>query len=90
LSNEEIKQGAAGKLRTGIVVSDKMDKTVVATVTVLRKHSVYKKYVKRTKRFKIHDEKNECHVGDVIRFVATRPISKDKSWKLVDILERAK
>ncbi len=78
------------KLRYGIVVSDKMDKTVVVVVETLKKHPRYKKYIKRTKKYKVHDEKNECRVGDTISFVETRPISKDKCWKLVEIIERAK
>ena len=78
------------KLRVGTVVSDKMDKTIVAQVEMLKKHPIYKKYIKRSKRYKVHDAQNECRVGDVIRFVETRPISRDKSWKLVDIIERAK
>ena len=78
------------KLRYGTVVSDKMDKTVVVVVETLKKHPRYKKYIKRTKKYKVHDEKNECRVGDVISFVETRPISKEKCWKLVRIIERAK
>jgi small subunit ribosomal protein S17 len=78
------------KIRIGTVVSDKMDKTIVAQVEMLKKHPVYKKYIKRSKRYKVHDEKNECRVGDTIRFVDTRPISKDKCRKLVEIIERAK
>ncbi len=78
------------KLRYGVVVSDKMDKTVVVVVETLKKHPRYKKYIKRTKKYKVHDEKNECRVGDTISFVETRPISKEKCWKLVEIIERAK
>jgi small subunit ribosomal protein S17 len=78
------------KLRVGTVVSDRMDKTVVARVEILKKHPIYKKYIKRSKRYKVHDEKNECRVGDVIRFAETRPISKDKWCTLVEIVARAK
>lgn len=78
------------KLQVGTVVSDRMDKTVVAQVEILKKHPIYKKYIKRSKRYKVHDEQNECRIGDIIRFVETRPISKDKCWKLVEIIERAK
>lgn len=78
------------RIRHGAVVSNKMDKTVVVVVETLKKHPKYKKYVKRTKKYKVHDEKNECNVGDIITFVETRPISKEKNWKLVKILERAK
>lgn len=78
------------KLQVGTVVSDRMDKTIVAQVEILKKHPIYKKYIKRSKRYKVHDEQNECRIGDIIRFVETRPISKDKCWKLVEIIERAK
>jgi small subunit ribosomal protein S17 len=78
------------KIRVGSVVSDRMDKTVVVLVEDKKKHPMYKKYIKRSKRYQVHDEKNECGVGDIVRFVATRPISKHKSWKLVDIIEKAK
>jgi small subunit ribosomal protein S17 len=76
--------------RIGTVASDGMEKTVVARVEVLQKHPIYKKYMKRSKKYKVHDEKNECHVGDIIRFELTRPMSKSKCWKLVDIIARAK
>lgn len=78
------------KVREGTVLSDKMDKTVVVAVGRLKKHRLYKKYIRRTKNYKVHDEKNECKVGDTIRFVDTRPISKDKKWKMVEIIEKAK
>ncbi|EMR12542.1 30S ribosomal protein S17 [Methylophaga lonarensis MPL] len=75
---------------TGRVVSDKMDKTV--TVLVERKvaHPIYKKYVKRSTKLHVHDENNECHIGDVVSVAASRPLSKTKCWKLVEIVERAK
>lgn len=78
------------KVRVGTVVSDRMDKTVVVNVETMKKHPIYRKYIKRSKRFKVHDEKNACGIGDVIRFVETRPISKDKCWRLVEIVEKAK
>ncbi len=78
------------RIKTGTVVSNRMEKTVVAVVKTLVKHPMYKKYIKRSKRYKVHDVKNECNIGDVIRFRETRPISREKSWILVDILERAK
>ncbi len=78
------------KVREGTVLSDKMDKTVVVAVGRLKKHQLYKKYIRRTKNYKVHDEKNECKVGDTIRFIDTRPISKDKKWKMVEIIEKAK
>jgi small subunit ribosomal protein S17 len=78
------------KLRLGKVVSDKMDKTVVVSIERLVKHPVYGRYVRRKSRFKVHDEKNECKVGDTIRFMETRPLSKDKRWRFVEFVERAK
>jgi len=76
------------KLMTGRVVSDSMQKTVVVAIERLVKHEEYGKYVRRRSRFKVHDEKNECKVGDVIRFMETRPLSKDKRWRLVDFVQR--
>jgi small subunit ribosomal protein S17 len=76
------------KLMTGRVVSNAMQKTVVVTIERLVKHEEYGKYVRRRSRFKVHDEKNECKVGDVIRFMETRPLSKDKRWRLVDFIQR--
>ena len=78
------------KERVGVVVSDKMDKTVVVAVTDKAKHPVYKKTITRTKKFKAHDELNECGVGDKVRIQETRPLSKDKCWRLVEIIEKAK
>lgn len=78
------------KLRTGKVVSDKMQKTVVVMIERLVKHPVYKRYVRRRSRFKVHDEKNECKEGDIIRFMETRPLSKEKRWRFVEFVERAK
>lgn len=73
----------------GQVVSDKMDKTVVLAVTRRIAHPRYGKTVKRTTKFKAHDEKNECKIGDLVRFIETRPISRDKRWKVLEILEKA-
>jgi small subunit ribosomal protein S17 len=73
---------------TGKVVSDSMKKTVVVTIERLVKHETYGKYVRRRNRFKVHDEKNECKVGDTIRFMETRPLSKDKRWRLLDFVQR--
>ena len=78
------------KERVGIVVSDKMDKTVVVAVTEKAKHPLYKKVVKRTYKLKAHDENNECRIGDTVKVMETRPLSKDKRWRLVEIVERAK
>ena len=78
------------KVRTGKVVSDKMDKTIVVAVEDDVKHPLYKKIVKRTYKLKAHDENNECNVGDTVRVMETRPLSKDKRWRLVEIVEKAK
>lgn len=78
------------KIRTGKVVSDKMDKTVVVAVESNVKHPLYKKIVKRTYKLKAHDENNECKIGDRIKVMETRPLSKDKRWRLVSIVEKAK
>ena len=78
------------KVRVGKVVSDKMDKTVVVTVADRVAHPIYKKIIKRTYRLKAHDEKNECGIGDTVRVMETRPLSKDKRWRVVEIVEKAK
>ena len=78
------------KVRTGKVVSDKMDKTIVVAVEDHVKHPLYKKIVKRSYKLKAHDENNECNVGDTVRVMETRPLSKDKRWRLVEIVEKAK
>ncbi len=78
------------KQRTGIVVSDKMDKTIVVAIKTKVKHPLYGKTVNRTTRLKAHDEKNECGIGDTVRIMETRPLSKDKRWRLVEIIEKAK
>ncbi len=78
------------KTRTGKVVSDKMDKTIVVAVEAHVKHPLYKKIVKRTYKLKAHDENNECNVGDTVKVMETRPLSKDKRWRLVEIMEKAK
>ena len=78
------------KTRTGKVVSDKMDKSIVVAVEDHVKHPLYKKIVKRTYKLKAHDENNECKVGDTVKVMETRPLSKDKRWRLVEIMEKAK
>ncbi len=78
------------KVRIGKVVSDKMDKTIVVAVVDNVKHPLYGKIVKRTYKLKAHDENNECHVGDRVKVMETRPLSKDKRWRLVEIVEKAK
>ena len=78
------------KTRIGEVVSDKMDKTVVVAIKTKVRHPLYGKMVNRTRKFKVHDEKNECGVGDTVKIMETRPISKDTRWRLVEIVEKAK
>ena len=78
------------KTRVGMVVRDKMDKTVVVAIIDNVKHPLYKKIVKRTVRLKAHDEKNECRVGDRVEVMETRPLSKDKRWRVIEIIEKAK
>lgn len=80
----------ARKTRTGIVVSDKMEKTVVVSIERRVQHPVYGKMVRRTKRLKAHDEKNDAKTGDTVRIMETRPMSKDKRWRVVEIVERAR
>jgi small subunit ribosomal protein S17 len=77
------------KVRTGRVVSDKMDKTVIVLIERLVKHPVYGKYVRKRMKCKVHDERNECRSGDVIRFMETRPLSKEKRWRFVEFVDRA-
>ena len=77
------------KVRIGTVVSDKMDKTIVVRVETRFKHPLYGKIVKKKKKYKAHDENNEARIGDVIRMMETRPLSKDKRWRLVEIIEKA-
>ena len=78
------------KVFTGEVVSDRMEKTIVVAVTTRQKHRLYKKYVTKAKKYKVHDENNEAHIGDRVRMVESRPISKEKCWRLLDILHRAR
>ncbi len=77
------------KTRTGYVVSDKMDKTVVVSVETLVRHPLYQRTFRRTKKFKAHDEENTCRIGDKVKIMETRPLSKDKRWRVVEIMERA-
>ena len=78
------------KTYTGQVVSDKMEKTIVISFSSKQLHPLYKKYVKKTKKVKAHDERNEAKIGDTVRVVECRPISKDKCWRLIQVVERAK
>ncbi|MGI6091239.1 MAG: 30S ribosomal protein S17 [Saccharofermentanales bacterium] len=87
MSNSE---RAIRKQRTGTVTSDKMDKTIVVEVVEHVRHPLYKKYIQKTLKLKAHDEQNECRVGDKVRVMETRPLSRDKHWRLVEIIEKAK
>lgn len=78
------------KTRVGVVVSDKMDKTIVVAIQDRVRHPLYKKIIKRTYKLKAHDEKNECHTGDKVRVMETRPLSKEKRWRVVEIIEKAR
>ena len=78
------------KVRVGRVISDKMDKTVVVQVSDLKSHPLYKKVVQHRAKFKVHDDKNDCRVGDLVRIMETRPLSKDKRWRVVEVVEKAR
>jgi len=78
------------KERTGVVVSNKMDKSIIVAVKGKVKHPIYGKFINKTKKLMAHDEENSCNIGDTVRISETRPLSKDKSWRLVEIIERAK
>ncbi|MBQ3552433.1 MAG: 30S ribosomal protein S17 [Clostridia bacterium] len=78
------------KTRTGVVVSDKMEKTVVVAIKTKVRHPLYGKMVNRTRKFKAHDEHNSCGIGDTVKIMETRPLSKDKRWRVVEIIEKAK
>lgn len=84
----ENKERSARKVREGVVVSDKMEKTAVVSVQRLKPHPLYGRVQRMTKKFKAHDENNECRIGDRVRIIETRPISKDKCWRVQEILER--
>ena len=78
------------KERTGVVTSNKMDKSITVSVQRRQKHAMYGKFIKLTRKFHAHDEKNDCNIGDTVRIMETRPMSKTKRWRLVEIIERAK
>ena len=78
------------KERVGVVSSNKMDKTITVAVKWKEKHPIYRKFVNKTKKYHAHDEKNECNIGDTVRIMETRPLSRTKRWRLVNIIERAK
>ena len=91
-SETDVEQSARSrrKVRTGDVVSDAMDKTVVVRISTQVRHPLYGKIIRRSTKLKAHDETNDAHVGDVVRIVETRPLSKTKRWRVVEVLERAK
>ena len=78
------------KTRIGVVVSNKMDKTIVVKLSTRVKHPLYSKYINKTTKIKAHDEKNECGIGDTVKVMETRPLSREKRWRLVEIIEKAK
>lgn len=90
MEEQTVKAKSGKKEFIGLVVSDKMEKTIVVSVDSKTLHPLYKKYVTRTKKLKAHDEKNDAKIGDRVRVIESRPLSKDKCWKLVEIIERAK
>ena len=90
VSSEEGRTKGKKKEFVGIVKSDKMMKTIVVAINTMKLHPLYKKYVKRTKKVKAHDEKNDAKIGDRVRVIECRPLSREKRWKLVEIIERAK
>ncbi|MGI6649923.1 MAG: 30S ribosomal protein S17 [Bacillota bacterium] len=85
-----VEQRGLRKTRVGKVVSDKMDKTVVVSVDTLIRHPLYGKIVRRSKKFKAHDENNQCRTGDVVKIMETRPLSRDKNWRVVEVVEKAR
>ena len=90
MEEQAVQRKAAKRSFVGIVTSDKMDKTVVGSVSTKKLHRLYKKYVTRVKKCKAHDEKNDAHIGDRVRIVECRPLSREKCWRLDEIIERAK
>ncbi|MBO6101183.1 MAG: 30S ribosomal protein S17 [Spirochaetaceae bacterium] len=89
MAEQEVRKAVRREF-VGKVTSDKMEKTIVVSVTTKKLHRLYKKYVTRVKKYKAHDEKNDAHIGDTVRIVECRPLSKDKCWRLAEIVERAK
>lgn len=90
MENEKIVNKSGKREFVGIVVSDKMEKTIVVEVRTKKLHRLYKKYVSRSKKYKVHDEENTANIGDTVRIIESRPISKEKTWRLVEVLERVK
>ena len=89
MAEQEVRKAVKREF-VGKVTSDKMDKTIVVSVTTKKLHSLYKKYVTRVKKYKAHDEKNDAHICDTVRIIECRPLSKEKCWRLAEIIERAK
>ena len=89
MAEQEVRKAVRREF-VGKVTSDKMEKTIVVSVTTKKLHRLYKKYVTRVKKYKAHDEKNDAHIGDTVRIVECRPLSKEKCWRLAEIIERAK
>lgn len=87
---QPVEERAQRKVRTGTVISDRMQKTVIVQVTTLKRHRLYRKTIQQRVRFKVHDEKNEAKVGDLVRIMETRPLSREKRWRLVKIVEKAR
>ena len=87
---DETQTRGARKVRVGRVISDRMDKTVVVQVSTLKRHRLYKKTMQNQVRFKAHDENNECKIGDLVQITETRPISKEKRWRVSEVLEKAR
>lgn len=90
MENEKVINKSGKREFVGVVVSDKMDKTVVVEVRTKKLHKLYKKYVSTSKRYKAHDEENTANMGDTVRIIECRPISREKTWRLVEVLERVK
>ncbi|MDD7416486.1 MAG: 30S ribosomal protein S17 [Treponemataceae bacterium] len=90
MEEQVVQNKPAKRSFVGLVTSDKMDKTIVVSVATKKMHRLYKKYVTRVKKCKVHDENNDAHVGDRVRIVECRPLSKEKCWRLAEIIERAK
>lgn len=90
MENEKVVNKSGKREFVGVVVSDKMDKTIVVEVRTKKLHKLYKKYVSTSKKYKAHDEENTANMGDTVRIIECRPISKEKTWRLVEVLERVK
>ncbi len=90
MSDEAAKERTSRKVRQGVVVSEKMDKTVLVKIDQVFRHPVYKKTVRKSSKLAAHDEANDAHLGDTVRIMETRPLSKTKRWRVIEVLERAK